>query len=107
MGGWPAFVDVQFAQRFRMGEPPNEFRADLTLGLQPQERWLLLIQSFNVISEGAGSFSTPSYSYSKIQLSAVYALTHSLSLQFGGYTTYMGRNALQENGLVLSAWYRF
>jgi hypothetical protein len=107
-GAWPAFVDVQVAQRFRLGGPPDEFRADLTLGVRPREDWLVLLQSFNVVSEGAGSQPFfPSYSYSKLQLSAVYSVTPKLSLQLGGYTTYWGQNALQENGLVAGAWYKF
>lgn len=106
-GAWPAFLDVQVAQRFRLGGPPDEFRTDVTLGFRPADRWLVLAQSFNVFSEGAGDFANPSYAYSKFQLSAVYALTPALSLQFGGYTTYWGRNALQENGLVVGAWYKF
>ena len=105
--GMPAFVDVEFAQRFRAGAPPNEFRADFTFGLQPAERWMVLAQSFNVISEGAGSSPFSNYQYYKLQLSAVYSLTKSLSVQVGGFTTYAGRNALQENGLVLGGWYRF
>ena len=40
-------------------------------------------------------------------ISAVYALTPVLSLQAGAFTTYWGRNALQENGLVLGATYKF
>jgi protein XagA len=107
VGAWPAFVDIQVAQRLRFGGPPDEFRTDVTLGLRPHDRWLFLVQSFNVISEGAGSWGYPSYAYSKLQLSAVHALTPALSLQLGGYTTYWGRNALQENGMVLSAWYKF
>lgn len=106
-GSWPAFIDIQVAQRFRLGGPPDEFRTDMTLGLQPHDRWLLLLQSFNVISEGAGSWGFASYNYHKFQASAVYKLTPALSLQFGGYTTFWGRNALQENGLVLGAWYKF
>jgi hypothetical protein len=103
----PSFVDVQIAQRFRLGGPPDEFRADLTFGIRPIDRWLLLAQSFNVISEGKGTWGFGSFAYHKVQLSAVYALTTSLSLQLGGYSTYWGRNALQENGLVVGAWYRF
>jgi hypothetical protein len=106
-GAWPAFVDVQVAQRFRIGGPPDEFRADLTLGLRPQDRWLFLMQSFNVIAEGKGSWEYSSYAYHKFQLSAVYSLSKQLSLQLGGYTTYLGRNALQENGVLLGAWYKF
>ncbi len=106
--GVPGFVDLQVAQRFRFGDPPDEFRLDATLGLRPWPRWLLLMQSFNVISEGGGSnVLYRSYDYEKLQISAVYSLTPALSLQFGGFTTYSGRNALQENGLVAGLWYNF
>ncbi len=107
IGAWPAFLDLQFAQRFRSGDPPDEFRADVTFGLRPLPHWLFLTQFFNVISEGSNAPLFPSYHYSKLQLSAVYDLTRQWSLQAGGYATYSGRNALQENGLLAGAWYRF
>ena len=106
-GSWPSFIDVQVAQRFRFDGPPDEFRADVTLGMRVAPRWLVLAQSFNVISEGAGTWGFPSYAYHKFQLSAVYEVTKQWSVQLGGFTTYTGRNALQENGLVLGAWYKF
>jgi len=106
-GTLPAFVDLQIAERFRLGRPPNEFRTDVTFGIRPADKWLVLVQSFNVISEGAGSWGFASYNYHKLELSAVYALTPKLSVQLGGYSTYWGRNALQENGLVVGAWYKF
>jgi hypothetical protein len=104
--GLPAFADLQVAQRFRTGGPPDEFRADLTLGIRPLPQWLLLAQSFNVFSEGAGGPPFPAYEYHKLQLSVVYDISPSWSLQFGGFTTYAGRNALQENGLLFGAWYK-
>jgi hypothetical protein len=107
VGTLPSFVDVEVAQRFRIGGPPDEFRADATFGVNVTDKWLLLAQSFNVTSEGAGTWGYGSFGYYKLQLSAVYALTKSLSLQGGGYTAYWGRNALQENGLVVGAWYKF
>jgi protein XagA len=106
-GTMPSFVDVELAQRFRLGGPPDEFRTDITFGIRPAEKWLLLAQSFNVISEGAGTWGYGSFAYHKFQISAVYSLTPKLSLQLGGYSTYWGRNALQENGLVVGAWYKF
>jgi hypothetical protein len=106
-GSMSAFVDLEVAQRYRLGGPPDEFRTDLTLGISPSDRWLLLAQSFNVMSEGAGTWGYGSFAYSKFQLSAVYALTPQIAVQFGGYATYWGRNALQENGLVIGAWYKF
>jgi protein XagA len=106
-GTYPAFINVEVAQRERFDGPPDEFRADVTFGIQPADKWLVLMQSFNVVSEGHGTWGIASYDYEKFQLSGVYALTPALSLQLGAFTTYTGRNALQENGLVLSAWYKF
>jgi protein XagA len=103
----PAFVDVQAAHRIRTGGPPDEFRLDATFGVRPWSRWLLLAQSFNVFSKGAGAPGFASYEYYRLQASAVYALTEAFSLQLGGFTTYAGRNALQENALIFGAWYRF
>jgi len=103
----PAFFDLQIGQRFRLGGQPDEFRGDFTFGIRPLESWLLLAQSFNVVSEGAGTLGYPAYSYHKLQLSVVYAVTPALSLQIGGYTTFAGQNALQENGIVLGTWYKF
>jgi hypothetical protein len=109
LGAMPAFFDLEAAQRQRSGGLPSEFRVDATLGLKVLPRWLLLAQSFNVMSEGAGNtlYTGGSYEYYKLQLSAVYSLTATWELQGGGYTTYAGRNALQENGLIFGVWHQF
>jgi hypothetical protein len=107
LADWPAFVDLQFAQRFRSGERPSEVRIDAALGVRPAPQWLMLAQLFNVISEGDSPPLFPSYDYSKLQLSVVYEVTPHWALQAGGFTTFHGRNALQENGLLAAVWYRF
>jgi protein XagA len=107
IGSMPAYIDVQLAQRMRSGDPPNEVRADFTVGVRPQPQWLVLAQLFNVVSEGASPPIYPSYDYSKFQLSVIYDLSKTWSLQAGGFTTYHGRNALQENGGLAGVWYRF
>jgi hypothetical protein len=66
----------------------------------------VLLQNFNVISAGAVA-PAPSYDYAKFQVSARYDLTAQWALQAGVFTTFAGRNALQENGLLIGAWYRF
>lgn len=109
LGDLPAFVDVEAAQRERTSGLPSEFRVDATFGVKVLPQWLLLAQSFNVLSEGAGNtaYTGGSYEYYKLQLSAVYSLTPTWELQGGGYTTYAGRNALQENGLIFGVWHQF
>lgn len=83
VGDWPAFLDAQLGQRFRFGGPPNELRADLTLGVRPLPQWLLLAQIFNVVAENPAPPIFPSYDYSKLQLSIVYDLTSQWALQAG------------------------
>jgi hypothetical protein len=107
VGGMPAFVDLQLAQRFRAGTPPSEFRADATVGVTPWPTWMLLGQSFNVVAEGSAPPIFPNYAYHKLQLSVVHELTPAVAVQFGGFTTIAGHNALQENGMLLGVWYRF
>jgi hypothetical protein len=107
IGELPAFIDFEVAQRERGDGAPDEFHADGTFGVQVLPRWLLLAQSFNVISEGAGSPTFGEYDYFKFQLSAVYSVTSAWAVQGGAFTTYAGSNALQENGVVLGVWYKF
>jgi protein XagA len=104
----PAFFDVEVAERLRTAGYPSEFRVDGTFGVKVLPRWTLLAQSFNVISEGSGLPAYGgSYDYFKLQLSALYAVAPTWSLQGGAFTTYAGRNAIQENGLILGVWHQF
>lgn len=109
IGDMPAFSDVEVAERARSAGAPSEFRVDGTLGVVVVPQWLLLAQSFNVISEGSGTNTIfgGSYEYYKAQLSLVYEVTPDWSVQGGGFTTYAGRNALQENGLIFGVWHKF
>jgi protein XagA len=109
LAGRDAFFDLEAAERVRTAGLPSEFRVDATFGVRVFPRWLILAQSYNVVSEGAGNrtYTGGSYDYEKLQLSAVYQLTAAWALQGGGYTTYAGRNALQENGLIFGVWRRF
>jgi protein XagA len=105
----PAFYDLEAAERVRTAGLPSEFRFDATFGVWVVPRWMIMAQSFNVVSEGAGNtdYTGGSYDYEKLQLSAVYKINHDWSVQGGGYVTYAGRNSLQENGLVFGVWRQF
>ncbi|MFG1346022.1 hypothetical protein V5F59_14100 [Xanthobacter autotrophicus DSM 431] len=107
--GKASYLDVEVAQRLRFGPPPDEFRFDATLGVRVAERWQMLLQSFNVISQGAGEgpFFGDSYEYYKVQMGAAYDWSAALTLQLAVVGTWFARNAPQENGVVLSALYRF
>lgn len=107
--GQAAFLDLQVAQRERFGAPPSELRVDATLGVEVLPGWQMLLQSFNVISEGAGAgpdFGL-SYAYYKAQAGVLVAVDARLTVEAAAFTTYLARNFPQENGLVLAARYRF
>ena len=72
---------------------------------------LMTLAAWGVVNlhvQGAGSSALfSSYNYHKLQFSGIYELNRQWALQAGLFTTVAGRNALQENGLVLGAWYRY
>ncbi len=103
----PAYVNLEAGYRWRADGPPNEFRFDTAFGLRPTERLLLLAQTFTVIGDGTASNGFSWLTYTKLQPSIVYDLNDAWSLQFGGYSTVTGRNALQENALFAAVWRRF
>jgi hypothetical protein len=104
VGDWPAFLDLQAAYRVRAGAPPDEYRIDLTFGVRPAPGWLLLAQSFNVISTGPGAGIFPDTRYHKLQGSVVWEFSPGWALQGGVIATVAGRNALRERGLVGGLW---
>lgn len=107
LAGYPAFVDVQAGYRYRAGAPPSEWVLDLTFGIRPQPRWLVLVQNFNVASDGRGGPGFPATRYSKAQASIVYEFAEGWSVQAGLLTTFAGLNAWREQGAVLGVWRRF
>ena len=106
-GPTPAFIDAQIGYRFRDGDPPNEYHADFSVGYRPASDWLILAQSFNTVSDGAGQGIFESFRFHNVQLSAVKDVSQNVSLQLGMVGTVAGENALRERGLFGGFWYRF
>jgi hypothetical protein len=107
IGKADAFLEAQGAYRFRFGAPPNEFHADLTFGVRPVPRFLLLAQSFNTWSDGRGRGVFGRYRYHNIQTSAVLDIDKHWSIQAGALGTAGGENALRERGLLFGLWRKF
>lgn len=100
-----AFAAGEIAYRFRASRP-DELRLDLTLGVRPVPRTLVLAQLFSAfgIMEADG---VPAGSDHKLQLSLVRDVTPAVSVQVGGFATVAARERLAEQGLLLSLWRRF
>lgn len=107
VGPWPAFLDAQGAYRLRSGGAPAEWHADLTFGVRPLPRLLLLLQSDTTLPVGPGTAWFPASLYSKLGVSLVYDLSARWSVQIGAFSTIAGTNALRERGVLSALWYRF
>jgi len=86
---------------------PRSGIRDLTFGIYPLSRLLVLLQSFTAVPTGPGTTTLPSSRYSKMELKAAYQLNAAWAVQLGASTTVYGRNALLERGFKTGLWYRF
>lgn len=100
----PGFLDTQLGYRSR-GQNGDEFRFDLTAGLRPLDHLLLMAQSYSAIAP-RGRF-TPALAQQKFQLSAVYDVAPSVSVQVGGVAAPGGVNAPAERGVISAIWWRY
>jgi hypothetical protein len=105
--GAPAFFDAEGGYRLRTEGPPDEFHADLTLGVNWTAHAQVLAQAFNTISNGAGAPGFAAWESHIGQLSVVYALDDKWSVQLGGFGTLYRRNTNSEFGALLAVWRRF
>lgn len=100
------FVNVEVGERWLSRPRPDQTAIDLTTGLWLTPRWLVMLQSFNLVSGPA----TPPYvtfRSHKLEASAAVKLNRHLTLQAGAFFSPAGRNALDERGLCLSLWTDF
>lgn len=113
LAGVPTFYNAEAALRKRFEDPADELRLDVTAGVRPAPRWMLLVQSFNTIGlgnpsgEGEEQTSGTDFDRFKLQLSVVRALTDRLSLQVGGFREYAGRNTGLGNAGFVALWIDF
>lgn len=103
----PAFIDASAGYRVRTGRPPSEYRADLTFGIRPWTDWMILVQSYNSLSDGAGAPGFPRQASSKLQVSVVYDWSKRWSAQLGFLQTVASRRVGTETGAIAALWYRF
>jgi hypothetical protein len=100
------FVNLEAGERWLSRPRPGETVVDLTAGLWLDRRWLLMAQSFNVVSGPA----RPPYVYfrsHKLEASLAYRFSRHFTLQGGAFFSPAGQNALDERGLCLSVWSDF
>jgi hypothetical protein len=104
--GWPGFVDIEPGARVRGDGWPTEARFDLAFGLRPRDDSLVLAEAFTTMAPRRGALIA-STQYCNLQLSLVFDVARSWSVQVGALGTVAGRNAAREVGPVTAIWYHF
>ncbi len=98
------FFDSQFGYRTR-GQNGDEAHVDVTAGLRPWTNLMLMAQAFTTVSlwqnGGNNVFSQ------KFEVSAVYDLNQTFSVQLGVIDAPIGINFPAERGIVSAIWARF
>lgn len=104
VSGMSGFLDAQIGYRSG-GQNGPEARLDLTAGLRPRPDFLLLAQSFSAIAPRGGV--APVMAAQRFQLSAVYNVSSSVSVQIGGVIAILGVNSPAERGVFTGLWWRY
>ena len=105
-GSWrrrPVFVDLQAARLFRVGAP-DETRVDAALGVDVTRDWLVLVQSYAGMIDGAQDALQPGWVNGEVSLVRRFG---SVRVQAGWRAALYGRHSTYGSGPVVSVWKRF
>lgn len=98
LSGW---LDLQAAHRLRTGPEADELRLDLTAGLRPLPRLMVIAQAFGRVAVEGGERDA------KLGLSAAWEATPTWTVQLGAGITAWGRVATRETTAHLAIWRKF
>lgn len=105
--GQAQFIEAQLARRQGVEGEDGETRLDLSWGVRPAERWLILAQSYSAWGEGGwGAYLTP-YESHRIHLSVIAPVTEGLSLQLGAINSVSSDRIAPERAYMISLWREF
>ncbi len=116
-GKWldtPVFWDAEVAYRYRTGAPADQFRADVTGGMNLTRNWMLMVQVFTITSMGNSSpvaTTNPNaqsdFDLYKVQPCAVWRVAPRLRVQAGWTYAFAARNTSRDHTVLLALWKDF
>ena len=106
--GMNGFTDNLIGIRVRPANRPSELKANLTIGLRPFERTMIMLKSESYTSFSGGGGAAPSQvQSSKLGFSFVREIDKTVSLELSAMASVSGRNTIKERSLGLGLWYHF
>lgn len=103
--GIPSFVDIQLARRMRSHDA-DQWRGDVTLGLKPNEKWMVLAQVFDGRTDIEDNFQAV-WVNGELSVVRAFGPENDLNLQLSARQTLYGKNVPEVSGAALSLWKAF
>ena len=98
------FVDAQLAHRTRLNGGMGEQRMDLTVGVRPTGRWLVLAQTSSAWGARGGVQSFESH---RFHVSVTAPVADRLSVQIGAFNSFSNDGLSPESAYMLALWREF
>lgn len=105
--GMRSFAELQAGYRFRFDDPPNEIRVDATIGIRPIPDLEVQAQAFTVIADGSAEGVFSNSRYTNGQLSVIYDVNETWSVQAGVNRTILHNDFIPETTGLVALWYRW
>jgi hypothetical protein len=103
----PGFINAEAGYRLEGDGAADQFRGDLTLGLNPVAHWQVLAQSFNTVALGTPKPGESGYDLYRVECSVVRDISPHAAVQLGAWHDAGGRNIALGNAGILALWLRF
>ena len=101
------FAAAEAGYRLRFGDAADEIRTQATIGAEPGERWLFLLESFATVSMRNEDAGGADYDVVKIQPSLVYRFSRRWTVQAGMTEEIAGRNLALGRTFFIGLWSAF
>jgi len=105
--GERTFAEAQLAHRADWTGGREEMRLDLTLGLRPAERWMVMAQTYSAWGEARWSAYPYRYDSHRVHLSVIAPVREGLSLQLGVINSVSTDRMAPERAYMVSLWREF
>jgi len=103
----PGFFDVQLSRQFRSALTPDEWRFDLTAGIYPAKKLLLMGQVFTLRGDEAKLPGARTLRSIKAQGSMVWQYRETAGVQLYVSQPVSGRNVVADSSIGIGWWRRF
>ncbi|PQA89654.1 hypothetical protein [Hyphococcus luteus] len=101
------FTAVEVGYRKRFGAGADVIRSQVTLGAEPSQHWLLLLEGFSTVSLRNEKPGGADYDIVKIQPSLVYRINRRWAVQAGMNEEVTGRNLALGRTFFIGLWSAF